>query len=248
MAVLRRMLNAFTLIELLVVVAIIAILAAMLLPALAAAREKARRTACRTNLQQIGVGLESYLSDYGEYFPTWAGTGPKDLPTTGAAQGLRLEGGVYKDPVLGTEIRCNSGADVVADLDVSILPNTKWRGIAVGVRINTQTDWTDSSKGKLNAQPVNTGFLPVLNYVPDLGVLYCPSAAGMPSFWSRQGSGSYRAKNSGCDTLSEVRRFGGLDGRSLTHGDFTSLLWAEGSSDETNGAKLKTVDAQYNYR
>ena len=64
---------AFTLIELLVVVAIIAILAAMLLPALAAAREKARRAACINQLNQMGKGMESYCSDYSGYFPTWAG-------------------------------------------------------------------------------------------------------------------------------------------------------------------------------
>ena len=64
---------AFTLIELLVVVAIIAILAAMLLPALMAAREKARRSACSTNLKQIGTAIEMYVSDYGQYYPSWAG-------------------------------------------------------------------------------------------------------------------------------------------------------------------------------
>src|SRR5690554_3046156 len=60
---------AFTLIELLVVVAIIAILAALLLPALTAARERARRTACSNNLDQLGKGLEMYLGQFGDYFP-----------------------------------------------------------------------------------------------------------------------------------------------------------------------------------
>jgi prepilin-type N-terminal cleavage/methylation domain-containing protein/prepilin-type processing-associated H-X9-DG protein len=95
----RYLPKGFTLIELLVVIAIIAILAAILFPVFAKAREKARQTACSSNLRQLGLGIATYVQDYDECQP-YGNAGSASDPSGWAAciYSYIRSSGVYKCP------------------------------------------------------------------------------------------------------------------------------------------------------
>lgn len=82
----KTMRRAFTLIELLVVIAIIAILAALLFPVFARAKEAAKKSACISNLKQIGGAITMYMGDYDDIFPHAVDASDKWAPQIWASQ------------------------------------------------------------------------------------------------------------------------------------------------------------------
>jgi prepilin-type N-terminal cleavage/methylation domain-containing protein/prepilin-type processing-associated H-X9-DG protein len=102
--------RGFTLIELLVVVAIIAVLVAMLLPALATAREAAKRTVCASNMTQISKAVFAYAQDNNDMLPYLVYNGQ---PYSSYGQGVGMDGValLVKKPIGASNIGYLMNAD-----------------------------------------------------------------------------------------------------------------------------------------
>ena len=235
--------RAFTLIELLVVIAIIAVLAALLLPALAAAREKARRSSCINNLSQQGKGLEMYFSDYSGYLPGWPGMGPNANVAQNVISG---QPGFFTDR-FGVRVR-TVGARNSSNPSDTVMRSTlgNYRAISTIAKAGGST-WT---AGQTNQIPIKMGLIGAMGYAPEYTIHFCPSAAGLPEL--AYGNAAHLAR------LSELRKTGGTNWQNLLYGDFSRFNDIEYEGREMIsggpyyaypvGGMSRTVRGQYNYR
>jgi len=200
-------LTAFTLIELLVVVAIIAILAALLLPALIAARERARRSVCSNNLNQIGKGLEYYLGLYGDYYPggnSW--TGVHYIPAgTSMPGGWSTPSAQWTNSHLEAYWARNEVTGVYETCYVSTIPQARWAsGDSRNHHLQGELNciaaadwWVNNSRAyppfdttSLKASPYGLGWLLATGAIPDARTFYCPTQGDWA--WNLMGAWSGR--------------------------------------------------------
>ena len=242
MRTLKRLWGAFTLIELLVVVAIIAILAAMLLPALSAAREKARRSSCLNQMKQMAGALESYTGDYSGYYPSWGGIDHDGH----SASALRAAGerGLYYDRRLGKTVQAATDATGANYWTLYYREYCSgvgaWRSFGVS---GSDTDNTVNPDGVTNMYvPVKLGLLLASGYMNGYESFFCPSGMGMAACRAKPGT-------SGLQNLADIKRGAANGALGVFYGDYSALGQPGYDIDTSAVAQYQsTMRCQYNYR
>jgi len=206
----HRSRGAFTLIELLVVIAIIAILAGILFPVFAKARERAMTATCTSNIRQLGMAFQMYISDWNNRFPSAAngynnfdrGSDWVHINQTNTAGDMSAEkGSIYpyvKEPgayvcpnaIVADDKAQSGGTRTSYTMNSNLVNNSTWLGIrATRIKYPSQTfilvEENDEKLG-FGTGEYNDG----VYYAPDPGTLGFDQPPGMNSGSERHGAGA----------------------------------------------------------
>jgi prepilin-type N-terminal cleavage/methylation domain-containing protein/prepilin-type processing-associated H-X9-DG protein len=177
----RRRQNGFTLIELLVVIAIIAILAAMLLPTLAAAKERARLTQCLNDMKQLTLGWVVYAGDNNDRMtPNWV-AGSKPPPGAWATGSVRTaptdigtitNGLLYSYSPALTSFLCPDVTPVSGNIPVRTVSMVVRMGGADTADANQYGVWDSSSSDLGTAYPMFKKLTQINNPSPAAAIVF----------------------------------------------------------------------------
>lgn len=156
---LRTRLNGFTLVELLVVIAIIGVLVALLLPAIQAAREAARRSQCANNLKQLGLGILNFESAKNHLPPS--ARVDLTVSTTGNNSSWGVHGRIL-DYLEQSNLRGQVDIEVAWDNQAAIS----------GLRIDVFQCPSDSRAGEMRDPGGGKSFLYATNYGFNMGTWF----------------------------------------------------------------------------